>query len=197
MVLERTKQLVEMGRAAADSLTKKAAPQGRYNNAELWILMQGFAGAFYAVWECLHNVELQGNPLLNGALEDWRNKGGRAEYDVKAGQIRRLLSHQGMSYTTYEYMKVEEDWLNDTEHTVLTHVFARQTFADGSSRDVTFDEWAKDIFFWWDRQVRDLEVAYNRKMKRAKEIEEQHERQRIVYEQTLAEKAAREAEAKD
>jgi hypothetical protein len=165
MVLELSKHLVSKGRAAARSLTKAASPDGRIDDADLWILMHGFAGGFYAVWETLHNVEQQGDALLNESLAEWRDA-HRGDYDARAAQLRKLLSHHGKHFTTLPRVTWQSDWFNDTEHPVHDHIFAVLESEEGA-RPVNFPEWANGIFWWWERQLSEIERIYNRKKRRS------------------------------
>jgi hypothetical protein len=165
MVLELSKHLVGKGRAAARTLTRAASPDGRVDDADLWILMHGFAGGFYAIWETLHNVEQQGDALLNEALAEWRDA-HRKEYDTRAAELRKLLSHQGKHFTTLPRITWKPDWFNDTEHPVHDHVFA--TVQSGEDvAEVNLAEWANSIFWWWERQLSEIERIYNRKKRRS------------------------------
>ena len=160
MALEQTKHLIDLSRRAAGSLPAAATPGGVIDDANLYILMNGFAGAHYAIWETLHNVEANADPVLNDALKTWRNAGAKAQYDDRAGEVRRLMSHQGKHYTTVRTLEWQEDFMNDTEHPVHSHVFAQRTGHHGT-RDLTFGEWAHELFWWWWQQIHEIERLYN------------------------------------
>lgn len=161
MVMERSKHLVRMGLDAATGLLPRVNDGGRYHDAHLWVLFQGFANGFYTVFDTLKNVEKNsGDAALRRAIDEWMED-IKGEREAVMGNIRNLMTHQGKFYTTQLTQEWENDPANDTVYPVLSHVFCEVT-RGGVTEGITFDEWARSIFCWWDRQLPEIERRYNR-----------------------------------
>ena len=162
MVLEVAKRLVKLGRDAALRIPR----DGHIHDADLWISTHGFAGGFYAVWETLHNVEQDGDPTMKAAIAAWRAT-ARGDYDKRAGEMRNRITHQGIHLTTQSNLEWEESVDHDTVFPKRVNVFATRTMADGSMRELSFADWANDLFWWWESQLAEIERIYNRKVRAA------------------------------
>lgn len=53
MALEGTKRLINMGMEASQTMPALVVGGGKITDANLWIAMTGFTGAYYAIWESL------------------------------------------------------------------------------------------------------------------------------------------------
>jgi hypothetical protein len=159
MPLDQTKKLIQYGVEAAKTLPFMASRNGHIRDPELWLLMQGFAGAFYAIWESLYSVQ-HNDPILKRAL-DIERADLKVRYDMVAGQLRKRLSHQAFTTSAYNYNDWEVDHFNDTEHPVGGHVFVTWE-VDGADVHLSFGDWAQWIMRWWEVQIVDIERRYNR-----------------------------------
>jgi len=160
MPIDVSKRLVALGVEAAQRLPSKVIDGGHIGDADLWILTQGFAGAFYAIWESLYSVQ-HNDPVFKAVLDEMR-PALKSEYDAVAGVLRKQLSHKAFTATTQSIVEWEENWLNDTIEPVYTHVFA-EVVSPMTSKQVTFNEWAQIIMNWWGNKMAEIERVYNRR----------------------------------
>jgi hypothetical protein len=160
MPIDLTKRLVHMGVEAAHSLPDRVITAGHVRDSDLYILMQGFAGAFYSIWESLYSVQ-HDDPVFKAVLDNMLKAGFKKEYDGLAGKVRIALSHKALTVTSNPITDWEVDEINDTIEPVYSHEFATITSPTGS-RNVSFNEWAKIIMDWWGGKMVEIERDYNR-----------------------------------
>lgn len=161
MALVGTKRLIDMGMEASRTMPALVVGGGMITDANLWIAMQGFTGAYYAIWESLFAG--QDDDVLRGVLDEmyvdlW------AEYQALAGGLRIDLSHKGFTTTTVDRTTWETDYLNDTEHPVYNHAFATIRYSNGE-REIDFAEWARHVMGFWYDKIIIIERTYNQRVK--------------------------------
>lgn len=162
MVLETAKKFVKMGQDAARSLPPRVIPQGHINDADLWIMMHGFAGAFTSIANTIKDVDIQNDKVLQEAFGEWK-KENWDEFNRLANKLRRLMVHRGESFTTHPRTDlVEDDW-HDTWFPQYGHVFMYREDKFGKTEEVDFGQWVVEIYDWWDKQIRQIEMLYRLK----------------------------------